>query len=592
MPRSGRLVWFLILIALAAVPAAGQSIMERLVTPGALASPHAKLESKCDSCHSSFRKEAQNGKCTSCHKAVGADIATRAGYHGKYGPARSAACKSCHSDHKGRGFALIKLNRANFDHTLTDYPLRGAHARVTCAQCHGKGNNYRGLATSCAACHKADDPHRGGLGAACQNCHTVDGWKALKPFDHSRTGFALGGAHRKANCLYCHTGQRWNGLPASCNSCHAKEDAHRGSRGTNCASCHTAASWNAVTFDHSSTGFALSGGHAGASCASCHGPGNANKHPGKTCVSCHAKDNVHPQALGTQCAQCHDARSWQRISFDHDKLTGFALKGAHRATTCQSCHKPRVELVKPAVTCISCHAADDKHEGRNGQDCQRCHGEKDWKAVDFNHDTMTRFSLKGAHARIQCEGCHTAPAQDLKLSTECASCHASDDVHQGALGPGCSRCHDVENWKSGVRFDHDLTRLPLLGKHSQLACTSCHSDQSYRSKGITCADCHIDDHHKGTLGAPSQCRDCHNAANWKAWSFDHDSQTRYPLTGMHKGLICSACHSRPGNPAEAGSQCVDCHKRNDVHRGGFGQDCERCHVTSSFREILLRQKQN
>jgi len=589
MRRALHLVWMLCLLA--ATPALAQSIMERLITPGPLAAGHARLESNCNSCHSSFRKEAQNAKCTSCHKGVGSDIASRTRFHGKFVPARSGACKSCHSEHKGRGFALIRLDRTSFNHNLTDFPLTGGHARVTCTSCHGSGSNYRGITRVCADCHKSDDPHRGQLGRNCQTCHTVDGWKQLRPFNHANTGFALTGAHSRTGCVSCHAGQRWKGLGQTCISCHTRDDVHKGSRGANCASCHTTTAWRAVAFDHASTGFPLIGDHATATCAGCHGPGNANRHPLRTCIACHARNDVHKGQNGTDCASCHNPRSWKQTSFDHDRMTKFPLKGAHRKAVCESCHKQSPKIAKPPVTCFGCHAADDTHKGGNGQDCERCHTAATWKSVNFNHNTMTRFPLSGKHAQARCEACHTRPPKELKLSAECGSCHAKDDAHAGKLGNACGRCHVSTDWKTKVRFDHALTRFPLLGKHAGVVCAGCHVDRTFAAKGITCASCHKDEHHQGTLGTPAPCKDCHNVVDWKAWSFDHDRQTHFALTGRHKGLICSACHGRAGDPAKTGSQCVDCHRRNDIHHGGFGDDCERCHVTSSFREIIFHGSQ-
>jgi hypothetical protein len=590
MPKALRLLWLLALLV--ATPVMAQTIMERLITPGELSSAHAKLESKCDSCHSSFRKEAQNRKCVACHKEVGADISGRKGYHGKSGSARTGACKSCHSDHKGRGYALVRLNRSTFNHDLTDYPLAGAHKQVKCAQCHGTGNDYRGITRSCIGCHKDDDPHRGQLGRNCQDCHTVASWKQVKAFSHTQTGFSLTGAHSQATCLSCHTGQRWKGLSGSCIGCHRKDDLHRGSRGTNCADCHTTSSWQTVRFDHAGTKFPLIGAHAAASCTSCHGRGNSTPKPATDCISCHTKDNVHEKDAGTDCAACHGSRSWTRISFDHARKTAFALLGAHRSATCSACHQPQLKLLKPEATCFGCHEQDDEHKGGNGKDCGRCHGETDWSEVDFNHDTMTRFALAGKHAQAPCESCHIQPADEVKLALECGSCHASDDVHAGNLGENCGRCHGSNEWVSEVRFDHDLTRFPLLGKHAQSGCQDCHSDRSYASQGVACASCHIDDHHRGSLGTPSQCRDCHNSMDWKAWSFDHDTATRFELTGQHRGLVCSACHSRAGDPSSVGTACIDCHRRDDIHRGGFGEDCERCHVTADFGRIILPESQN
>ena len=200
---------------------------------------------------------------------------------------------------------------------------------------------------------------------------------------------------------------------------------------------------------------------------------------------------------------------------------------------------------------------------------------------------MTNFPLVGKHAQARCEACHVQPADQVKLSTQCGTCHAKDDAHQGKLGGDCQRCHSNSGWKIEVRFDHALSRFPLLGKHAQQQCAACHADKSFAVKGVTCASCHEDTHHAGALGTPAPCQTCHNSSNWAAWRFDHDRATSFALTGRHQGLICSACHNRPGDPAKLGSQCVDCHRRNDIHRGGFGDDCARCHVTTSFHEILL-----
>ncbi len=588
MPRGLRLLW--LLLVLLATPVGAQSIVERLITPGPLSSAHARLESRCDSCHTSFRKEAQDAKCTSCHSGIGGDIASRTRFHGKFTPARTGACKSCHSEHKGRGSALIRLDRASFNHALTDYSLTGGHARATCSGCHGTGSNYRGVSRECAACHSRNDPHRGQLGRSCQNCHTTVAWKQVQGFDHSRTGFALTGAHRQATCISCHAGQRWKGLTTNCIACHARNDAHKGSRGTNCAGCHSTAAWRAVTFDHDSTGFPLAGAHVTAACSGCHGAGNVNKHPSRNCFACHAADDVHKGQNGTNCSSCHNPRAWKQTSFDHDRMTQFPLRGVHRKAACESCHKQPPKLAKPPAACFGCHAADDTHKGGNGQDCERCHNATAWKSVSFNHNTMTRFQLTGKHAQARCETCHTRPPKELKLLTECVSCHVKDDAHAGKLGGNCGRCHDASAWKGNVRVDHDLTRFPLLGKHAQVQCAGCHAEHSFAVKGTGCADCHEDKHHQGTLGTPAACRQCHNPQDWKSWSFDHDAQSRFALTGRHKGLICSACHARPGNPAKLDSQCVSCHHRNDIHHGGFGDDCERCHVTSSFSDITMRRQ--
>lgn len=587
-----RVLLWLLLAGLASTavtaPASAQSIVERLITPGPLSRAHADLESDCDSCHTSFQRGAENGQCIDCHEEVGRDISRQRGFHGRYGRARTQSCRSCHSEHHGRGHQLVSFNRERFNHNLTDYPLTGGHRGVTCSSCHGRGNDFRGTTTSCASCHREDEPHRGQLGRSCQDCHQTAAWDDLKPFDHrARTGWSLTGAHASTGCTDCHADERWENLGTSCISCHRQDDSHRGTRGTNCASCHRTTRWPDVTFDHDSTGFALNGGHAAASCASCHGANNANRNPSRECIACHREDDTHEGGNGEQCADCHTTRAWDRVTFDHDSMTDFPLLGQHRGAECAACHVEPAREVSPPVTCFGCHEADDDHNGARGTDCARCHTESAWDEVDFDHDTMTEFPLLGAHGRADCEGCHTSPPDELPLETACASCHADDDPHAGNLGENCARCHDAEDWTTNVRFDHELTRFPLLGSHAGRECVDCHEDTSFASAGTACADCHEDDYHLGTLGRPANCQSCHNTLEWTMWSFDHDRQTRFALTGQHRGLVCSACHARAGDPAQQPGECVDCHRRDDRHRGEFGSDCARCHVTDSFADIIL-----
>jgi hypothetical protein len=263
------------------------------------------------------------------------------------------------------------------------------------------------------------------------------------------------------------------------------------------------------------------------------------------------------------------------------------LIGKHAATKCEGCHGSGNAIKKPPRTCIGCHAQDDSHKGKNGSDCAQCHNSKDWKITSFDHDTMTRFALKGAHKTVACEACHKQPTHVVMPPSTCVGCHKDDDPHAGNLGTDCASCHGVSSWKEGVMFDHALTRFPLVGKHATVACTACHADRGYRSKGITCQSCHRDDHHLGTLGSSSPCSKCHSVTGWKSWRFDHDVETSFVLTGRHKGLICSACHKKGIEPADTATECVSCHQKNDIHRGNFGTNCARCHVTTSFSEIIM-----
>jgi hypothetical protein len=34
--------------------------------------------------------------------------------------------------------------------------------------------------------------------------------------------------------------------------------------------------------------------------------------------------------------------------------------------------------------------------------------------------------------------------------------------------------------------------------------------------------------------------------------------------------------------------CVSCHRDDDAHFGDFGRQCQRCHVTISFKQVRMR----
>ena len=90
-------------------------------------------------------------------------------------------------------------------------------------------------------------------------------------------------------------------------------------------------SWLNATFNHSSTGFPLTGSHTvpPRQCSDCHVNNNYNLNT-TACVSCHLKDYQgannpnHVQAGFPQtCEQCHDTVLWTDAVFNHS-TTGFA----------------------------------------------------------------------------------------------------------------------------------------------------------------------------------------------------------------------------------------------------------------------------
>jgi hypothetical protein len=479
---------------------------------------------------------------------------------------------------------------------LSPGPLIKGHAKWQdeCASCHVRFDRAA-QDRLCQDCHKpvAQDI-RAGTGfhgrqkpQACRSCPTDHKGREMhiaplntREFDHKQTDWLLRGAHAEIECASCHlTGKAWREAPQDCLACHRKDDTHKGSLGKACADCHTERNWKEAKFDHATTRFALKGKHTEVKCADCH-PNGKYKDVPMSCNGCHREDDKHKTRYGSQCENCHEAKSWKSISFNHDLDTRYALKGKHRSVRCDSCHTGNLYRDKLASDCLSCHRKDDKHQGSLGVECAACHVETGWKETGrFDHD-RSRFPLLGKHAGAECKDCHQPAGAKAAVYRNtpmaCVACHRKDDKHQATLGEACGSCHGERSWKVG-RFDHEVTRFALRGAHAspKLACTACHRDlKSYRDTPRECIGCHRkDDKHEGNLG--TACESCHNDQRWTVPRFDH-GKARFALLGAHAKVECKACHTNL-RYRDTPSDCLACHRKQDQHKGRLGERCDSCH---------------
>lgn len=566
-----------------AVSTAWADNVETALMPGQVIEGHAKWEEDCTRCHKRFDKAAQTQLCQDCHKDVRTDITQKRGFHGRLKEQRE--CKECHTEHKGRTENIAPINELTFDHLQTDFALHGAHAnskKVECKACHKPKAKYREAPSTCYACHKKDDNHKGRAGESCTDCHTDNDWKEIR-FDHNKTKYPLRGKHAEVACKDCHAQDRYKSTPLDCYSCHKKDDKHKGQEGTKCDECHNERTWKKTPFDHNKSRFPLVGKHETTECKKCHTT-PAFKDAPMDCYSCHKKDDKHKGSYGEKCETCHAERDWKTIVFDHELHTKYPLFGGHLRTKCESCHKGQLYKDKTPTDCYACHKKDDTHKGRFGEKCVTCHTEQEWKALLFNHDRDTKYLLKGYHRKTKCESCHKGTLYKDKTATDCYSCHKKDDIHRSNFGEKCEKCHGEDTWKT-ILFNHERdTKYPLLGTHRSTRCESCHTGNLYKEKTPTgCYACHKnDDTHRRRLG--SQCEDCHNTRDWKIWDFAHDTRTKFKLDGGHKEVQCYACHTQPmTKKVVTPNTCVACHKKDDKHEGSYGPQCERCHETSLWK---------
>jgi len=571
-------------LMLMAAPAWADNV-ETALMPGQVIEGHAKWEEDCTKCHKRFDKAAQNTLCQDCHKDIRKDIEQKQGSHGRFKELRE--CKECHTEHKGRIENIAPITEQTFDHQLTDFPLKGGHAnakKVECKACHKSKIKYRDAPSDCYSCHKKDDKHKGKVGSSCADCHTDRSWKEIR-FDHDKTRYKLRNKHVEVPCKDCHANERYKETPMDCYSCHKKDDKHKGQEGTKCEECHDDRSWKKAPFDHNKSRFPLMGMHAKVECKKCHLT-PAFKDAPLDCYSCHKKDDKHKGTYGEKCEECHAETDWKTITFDHDLHSKYPLRGRHITTKCESCHRGHLYKEKTPADCNACHKKDDKHKGQFTVQCERCHTERDWKALLFEHDHDTTYPLRGKHRTTKCESCHTGHLYKEKTPADCNACHKKDDKHKGQFTVQCERCHTERDWKV-LLFEHDHdTKYPLRGKHRTTTCESCHTGRLYQDKTPTaCYACHKSvDVHGRRLG--TECQDCHSLRDWKLWDFDHDTRTRFKLDGGHKGRDCYACHTeRMDKKVKSSSSCVSCHKKDDKHDGSFGPQCDRCHETTRWKTI-------
>lgn len=376
---------------------------------------HRETESECVNCHAEDEphQDKMGTDCASCHQPIewlDAKFDHDTTEYALLGKHKEAACMDCHEDrtfpappnecfdchaeddaHNGRsGNQCASCHNpsdwhdSSFDHVRdTDFDLLGKHAEISCGDCHTENPFEDVMDMACVSCHLEDDEHDAHNGEQCDTCHSNNSWPETK-FDHDTdTDYKLLGAHGEIACADCHVEPIFEvALSTTCDSCHAKDDAHEGSLGTVCESCHTEVNWqDPVFFDHDLTSFPLLGVHGENECEDCHTT-KVFTDIDSDCAACHKDDDPHRGSFTGRCDACHNPVAWDLWIFDHNVQTDFELDGAHVDVACNDCHRSALNKMKTIEgSCGSCHRADDVHDNEFGADCGRCHSADSFKEV-------------------------------------------------------------------------------------------------------------------------------------------------------------------------------------------------------------------
>ncbi|MFQ5654729.1 MAG: hypothetical protein ACE5GW_08365, partial [Planctomycetota bacterium] len=436
--------------------------------PADLAEGHASLPelsrlSGCVQCHSP--KGFASG-CLECHDEIETQLQQGTGFHHYLLDGRELECVKCHVEHHGAEFQVAgpnawkELDKEHFDHPHAFFSLAGAHDALECEQCHEmegrppfalagfpdtpRQHTFLGLTQECRACH--EDIHAGGFSPECTRCHDQNKFRPAPFFNHDEY-YELGCAHDSAKCAGCHLLPRF-------------DESEIGLR--------------AVTF---------------------------KKARGKECLECH--ESPHRAKLGDDCFGCHpeDACKWTEgkagMTPEIHRLTGFPLEKPHDKVACEKCHDPELSFEEKhpdpraagyrrhRETCEGCH--EDVHDGQFAgrySSCNHCHERSRFQPAHFGLKEHDIFPLKGNHAAVPCQGCHTIPAGSevrtfVGTPRECRLCH--EDPHDWQISANlregdCDACHSSHSDTFVLHgFDHGgVTGYELVGGHARAACEDCH----------------------------------------------------------------------------------------------------------------------
>ncbi|MCR9246724.1 MAG: hypothetical protein NXI31_16950 [bacterium] len=301
-----------------------------------------------------------------------------------------------------------------------------------------------------------------------------------------------------------------------------------------------------------------------------------------------------------------------------------AIASIEGGSNCAACHGGWFGDMQKA--CSECHedVATQISDGAGlhgrlapgvANNCSTCHGEHhgtDFRLVNrlafaqagvadpdaFDH-TLVGFEMAGAHVELGCQDCHVNAEAEvlaegqkrfLGLSQRCDTCHA--DPHGGRMQLACTSCHTQDTFQTRFVPNHD-NWLALDGPHGNATCRDCHSADSPRAlermspldrrSNRQCGDCHDSPHSEqfvaGNATAQNvtvnaSCESCHPLdllhfadPNVTVDATQH-AHSGFPLAAQHAGVTCNKCHSPPPNGS------ADYATR---HPGRTPTDCRSCH---------------
>lgn len=208
---------------------------------------------------------------------------------------------------------------------------------------------------------------------------------------------------------------------------------------------------------------ALSKAHAFLShqCTACHVPVKGVATVG--CVTCHSDNEKllkrQPTAFHAHirsCKECHREHQGgdnPPLLMDHEALAKLGVRGEMmtelgenpgnlklwRKSKAEETKVTRINPHEPAVvgqlSCIACHANQDKHRGFFGTSCLSCHTTQSWRIAGYRHPSPNNRD---------CAQCHQPPPSHSMGHFEMVSKKFAGQEH--AQVNQCFLCHRTTSW--------------------------------------------------------------------------------------------------------------------------------------------------
>jgi hypothetical protein len=537
---------------------------------------HIATNLECGDCHlttswlgASFDHTGITSGCFSCHNGTKA-----VGKQGNHMPTTNS-CENCHTT--GIGTKSPSWVPSKFDHTQMTV--------TTCATCHGgtvklvAGGFVSGQPTN----HVPPIPSTIDCGVCHGNTPSAETWTVL-----AASIATLHSGLPVANCLMCHAGETYAGVPAPYTPMSVTGVSPYKATplspphipilaGTDCSACHGAA-YQSGGFGPATAMSSAKHAFVSTTCDTCHDTGKSYYVGSGTPLQLRPADHLtstDPRMATSDCSVCHETKDWVSSVMPAGHMPNPAN------LTCAKCHTSAPADYTPATLA----ANSVLHTGITGN-CGLCHGNTATALTFFNAFTPKDAILAPSHI-------------PYLASADCSACHSSASYSPGTFGPtsmsaakhafvptACDTCHEA-----GLAFYMGASTPPLQGRpadhlassNSQMVsgdCSGCHETTDWNSNMLP----------GGHMPNPGNqvCSVCHTAIGSTLASY----ATLASIAVLHTGITgaCGQCHGSPAgaltfynnndNPKAAvlapshipylnGTDCSSCHAANYV-TGGFG----------------------